>query len=85
MRSIIYQDRLGTGMKNKLDKKRVPLDKKRVPFLRFWKTGCVRRPLQPLVKKRHSLRHLYIKCIILPRHARDKHRENLKKSGRPFP
>jgi hypothetical protein len=25
------------------------------------------------------LRHLYIKCIILPRQARDKHRENSKK------
>jgi hypothetical protein len=28
------------------------------------------------------LRHLYIKCIILPRQARDKHRENSKKGGR---
>jgi hypothetical protein len=27
------------------------------------------------------LRHLYIKTIILPRQARDKHRENSKKSG----
>jgi hypothetical protein len=32
-------------------------------------------------EKRHFLRHLYIKCIILPRQARDKHRENSKKSG----
>jgi hypothetical protein len=31
------------------------------------------------VRKRHFLRHLYIKCIILPRQARDKHRENSKK------
>jgi len=31
--------------------------------------------------KRHFLGHLYIKCIILPRQARDKHRENSKKSG----
>ena len=30
-------------------------------------------------RKRHFLRHLYIKCIILPRQARDKHRENSKK------
>ena len=37
-------------------------------------TGCT-------VRKRHFLRHLYIKCIILPRQARDKHRENSKKSG----
>jgi gluconate kinase len=29
--------------------------------------------------KRHFLRHLYIKCIILPRQARDDHRENSKK------
>jgi hypothetical protein len=27
------------------------------------------------------LRHLYIKCIILPRQARDKHRENSKKEA----
>jgi hypothetical protein len=32
-------------------------------------------------EKRHFLRHLYIKCIFLPRQARDKHRENSKKSG----
>ena len=31
------------------------------------------------VRKRHFLRHFYIKCIILPRQARDKHRENSKK------
>jgi len=31
------------------------------------------------VRKRHFLRHLYIECIILPRQARDKHRENSKK------
>ena len=35
------------------------------------------------VKKRHFLRcHLYIKCIILPRQARDKHRENSKTEWR---
>ena len=28
--------------------------------------------------KRHFLRHLYIECVILPRQARDKHRENSK-------
>ena len=27
-------------------------------------------------EKRHFFSHLYIKCIILPRQARDKHREN---------
>jgi hypothetical protein len=31
------------------------------------------------VRKRHFLSHLYIKCIILPRQARDEHRENSKK------
>jgi hypothetical protein len=30
-------------------------------------------------RKRHFLSHLYIKCIILPRQARDEHRENSKK------
>jgi hypothetical protein len=33
------------------------------------------------VRKRHFFRHLYIKCIILPRQARDKHRESSKKSA----
>ena len=37
-------------------------------------------PYDP-VKKRHFLRHLYVKCIILSRQARDKHKENSKKSG----
>jgi hypothetical protein len=31
------------------------------------------------VRKRHFLSHLYIKSIILPRQARDEHRENSKK------
>jgi hypothetical protein len=30
-------------------------------------------------RRRHFLSHLYIKCIILPRQARDEHRENSKK------
>jgi aerobic-type carbon monoxide dehydrogenase small subunit (CoxS/CutS family) len=38
--------------------------------------------LSDVVRKRAFLGHLYIKCIILPRQARDKHRENSKKS--PF-
>jgi hypothetical protein len=33
------------------------------------------------VRKRHFLRHLYIKCIILPRQARDKHRQSTQKSA----
>ena len=32
-------------------------------------------------KETPFLRHLYEKCIILPKQARDKHRENSKKSG----
>ena len=37
MRSIIYQDRLGTGMKNKLDKRRVPLCfGKKIVFIYKW-------------------------------------------------
>jgi hypothetical protein len=39
-----------------------------------WRGGACRK-----VRKRHFLRHLYIKVIILPRQARDKHRENSKK------
>ena len=37
------------------------------------------RPTACVVRKRHFLSHLYIKCMILPRQARDKHRENSKK------
>ena len=33
----------------------------------------------PMVKKRHFLRHFILKCIILPRQARDKHRESTQK------
>jgi hypothetical protein len=32
-------------------------------------------------KKRHFLRHLHTKCIILPRQARDKHKKSWEKSG----
>ena len=34
-----------------------------------------------MVRKRHFLSHLYMKTNILPRQARNKHRENSKKSG----
>ena len=40
-----------------------------------YRTGCD----VPCTGKRHFLCHLYIKCIILPRQARDDHRENSKK------
>eukprot|EP01046_Picozoa_sp_COSAG06_P020681 COSAG06_NODE_1523_length_9173_cov_31.694682_3_plen_96_part_00 len=36
---------------------------------------------QSPARKRHFLSHLYIKCIILPRQARDKHRESTQKSA----
>jgi hypothetical protein len=40
--------------------------------------------LQARCGKRHFLRcHLYIKCIILPRQARDKHRERSTQKTRP--
>ena len=41
-----------------------------------WNYQLIRKPE---VRKRHFLRHLYLKCIILPRQARDKHRENSKR------
>jgi hypothetical protein len=41
-------------------------------------------PTSPVqARNRHFLSHLYIKCIILPRQARDKHRENSKKCRFP--
>ena len=39
-------------------------------------------PPHATVKKRHFLRHLCIKCTILPRQARDKHRESTQKRWR---
>jgi hypothetical protein len=39
----------------------------------------IARGEEATARKRHFLRHLYIKIIILPRQARDKHRENSKK------
>eukprot|EP01046_Picozoa_sp_COSAG06_P034079 COSAG06_NODE_3534_length_5216_cov_183.913655_6_plen_233_part_00 len=55
------------------------------PLFLFWAPHSVHSPLQVpapylhQVRKRHFLGHLYIKCIILPRQARDEHRENSKK------
>jgi hypothetical protein len=42
-------------------------------------TGSSMNAEESKVRKRHFLRHLYIKCIILPRQARDKHRESTQK------
>ena len=42
------------------------------------------QPKPPCEKTAAFLSHLYIKCIFLPRQARDKHRENSKKERR-FP
>jgi hypothetical protein len=42
---------------------------------RHWILRLIKRRCE----KRHFLRHLYIKTIILPRQARDKHRKNSKK------
>jgi hypothetical protein len=48
-----------------------------------WKThpddGCQAWTTPEQARKRHFFRHLYIKCIILPRQARDDHRKNSKK------
>ena len=73
MDDLTQEDRLGTNVKNTHRSvchlaagREGPL----VGCLRFKRCG-----------KRHFLRHLYIKTNILPRQARDKHRENSKKSG----
>jgi hypothetical protein len=44
--------------------------------------GYGTRLYQAPVKKRHFLRHMCIKCIFLPRQARDRHRESSKKEWR---
>eukprot|EP01046_Picozoa_sp_COSAG06_P064378 COSAG06_NODE_15357_length_1077_cov_1.150307_2_plen_72_part_01 len=46
-----------------------------------WRDGCSSQTIQSFSgefcgKDTPLLRHFYIKCIILPRQARDKHREN---------
>jgi hypothetical protein len=43
--------------------------------------GEVRADIVPILRKTAFLRHLYIKTIVLPRQARDKHRENSKKDA----
>eukprot|EP01046_Picozoa_sp_COSAG06_P045538 COSAG06_NODE_6311_length_2989_cov_8.844983_3_plen_197_part_00 len=48
-------------------------------FLDGW--ARVAGPAFDRCEKRHFLSHLYIKMNIVPRQARDKHRENSKKSG----
>jgi hypothetical protein len=48
-------------------------------FLNFATQGIWGSKLLGEVRKRSFLSHLYIKTIILPRQARDKHRENSKK------
>ena len=50
-----------------------------VPSLSWQMFGCWCRMAASQDRKRHFLRHLYIKCMILPRQARDKHRENRKR------
>jgi hypothetical protein len=42
------------------------------------KQAKMKEQAEAQVRKRHFLRHFYINCIILPRQARDKHRENSK-------
>eukprot|EP01046_Picozoa_sp_COSAG06_P059105 COSAG06_NODE_12110_length_1422_cov_2.312295_1_plen_106_part_00 len=38
-------------------------------------SAAVHAAVDAWARKRHFLSHLYIKCIILPRQARDEHRE----------
>jgi hypothetical protein len=40
---------------------------------------CTERALRMPCEKRHFFSNLYIKTIVLPRQAQDKHRENSKK------
>jgi hypothetical protein len=48
----------------------------------FFRTKTVFDEREIMVKKRHFLHHLYLKFIVLPRQARDKHGEkHSKKSG----
>ena len=72
-KSSFHQDRLGTNTGNTQTKSRAVLQ---------GTSASTRRGLcTAVVGKRHFLRHLYITTNILPRQARDKHRENSKKSG----
>jgi hypothetical protein len=67
------RDSLGTAARH-----RKTCEKKGCVFLQG--RSSVRRAIAfGAARKRHFLRHLYIKIIILPRQARDKHRENSKK------
>ena len=68
-----HQDRLGTNIGNTQTKRPAVLQGMSASTRRGWCTA--------VVGKRHFLRHLYITTNILPRQARDKHRENSKKSG----
>jgi hypothetical protein len=68
-----YQDRLGTNSKREeLCEKGRSFSLDEQPFELSEGGHVVRR-------KRHFLSHLYIKAIILPRQARDKHRESTPK------
>jgi hypothetical protein len=75
MRSF-YQDRLGTNIGETQNRDAFCAGRCDPP-LDYWFASD--EPGLAQVRKRHFLSHLYIKCIILPRQARDKHRENSKK------
>ena len=45
----------------------------------WWRISFPRHSRRHSGGKRHFLRRLYIKCIVLPRQARDKHREGTQK------
>jgi hypothetical protein len=78
----IYQDRLET-----IVRKLVPESKQRGALFFFHRAdlytllrGAVNHQLHEVKNGRGFLSHLYMKVIILPRQARDKHRENSKKA-----
>jgi hypothetical protein len=76
------QDRLGTDIQGKLKKECMPFYcKQATPGDTIMERGSWHDELLILSKgeKTVYLSHLYIKTIILPRQARDKHRENSKK------
>ena len=76
-----YQDRLGTniGKTPKKDRFSSGRDEERGVYTR--KTQDAWEAIMTPGKNTVLLSHFYIKTIILPRQARDKHRENSKKDA----
>ena len=82
-----YQDRLGTNIGKVEKKERLRFSQERFStppsgMARSAALSSARSRMRSQARKRHFLSHLYIKINILPRQARDEHRENSKKG--PF-